>query len=225
MRGSALVRWCRNHRAGLHLARLNAWSGSVGILWPAIRALAEQTPQRPVKILDIASGAGDVPIGLWQTAHRRGYAVDIEGCDRSPTSVAYAQSRAQHAEASVRFFQFDALTDPIPTGYDVIMCSLFLHHLSEDDATHLLRHMSQATKHLVVINDLIRSWGGLGLAHLATRLLTRSPIVHADGPQSVRAAYSQAEVASLAQRAGLTGATVSWRWPFRFLLTWKQPSS
>ena len=75
--------------------------------------------------------------------------------------------------------------------------------------------------HLVVVNDLLRSRGGLLLAHLASRLFTGSDVVRVDGPRSVRAAYSLGEIRALAGRAGLESARIEPRWPCRFVLTWK----
>ena len=76
---------------------------------------------------------------------------------------------------------------------------------------------------LVLVNDLERGLAGLTLAHLGTRLLSRSDVVHTDGPLSVRAAFTVPEVRALAAAAGLTGAVVVRRWPCRFLLTWTRP--
>jgi hypothetical protein len=74
----------------------------------------------------------------------------------------------------------------------------------------------------VLVNDLRRSRIGLALAHVVTRLLTTSSVVHTDGPLSVRAAFTTQEALALAERAGLTGPTVRRIWPFRWLLTWKR---
>ena len=62
------------------------------------------------------------------------------------------------------------------------------------------------------------------LAHVGTRLLSRSWVVHTDGPRSVAGAFTVAELRELAAEAGLVGAEVAWRWPFRMLLTWRRPS-
>ena len=56
----------------------------------------------------------------------------------SPTAVDYASRQAAIAGAGVHFFQLDALRDPIPDGYDALTCSLFLHHLDENDALELV---------------------------------------------------------------------------------------
>jgi len=55
------------------------------------------------------------------------------------------------------------------------------------------------------------------------RLLSRSPIVHFDGPVSVQGAFRMDEALDLAARAGLDGATIRRSWPERFLLSWHRP--
>jgi hypothetical protein len=124
----------------------------------------------------------------------------------------------------VDFQRCDVFTNSLPTGYDVVLCSLFLHHQSEAKAIDLLRRMAHAARQLVLVNDLLRTTTGYGLAWLATRLATRSPVVHADGPQSVAAAFTLEEAADLAREAGLQGAIVRRRWPCRFLLSWRKPA-
>lgn len=212
-----------DHRQALNaLNRVNWLSGSARIVWPSIRKLARELG-RPVRVLDVASGGGDVPLALWRKAKRAGVPVRIEGCDFSPYACQHATERAQRAGADVRFFAFDALGSPLPSGYDVIMCSLFLHHLDEPQAVALLRAMSQAAAHLVLINDLRRSRIGYVLAHVVARIVTRCEVVHIDGPLSVAGAFTIPEVEQIAQQASLRGAIVARKWPQRFLLSWSRP--
>jgi hypothetical protein len=133
----------------------------------------------------------------------------------------YARGRAGHHQADLSFFEADALNGPLPGGYDVLTCSLFLHHLEDEQAGELLRRMGQAARRLVLVNDLRRGTDGLLLAYVGSRVLTTSPVVHTDGPLSVRAAFTLPEVRDLARRAGLEGVTLARRWPCRFLLCWK----
>jgi SAM-dependent methyltransferase len=213
----------RRHAHALRgLARINFWSGSARILWPALSGLARRLHPRRPRVLDLASGGGDIPLRLWRRAHRAGLELEVEGCDVSPVALEYARDRAERAGAPVRFFSLDLLRDPIPPGYDAVTCSLFLHHLDEDQARDLLRGMAGAARQLVLVNDLVRCWAGLALAHLATRLLTTSSVVHTDGPRSVARAFKRAEVRALAEQAGLGGAVVRRCWPFRYLLSWSR---
>ena len=207
------------------LERVNRISRSTSMLWGPIEELARRTPGRPVRVLDLATGAGDIPVALWQRARRAGITLEIEACDRSDHALAHARERAERCGAKIRFFPWDALRGPLPNSYDIVVCSLFLHHLDTPDAVAVLRHMANSARRLVLVNDLRRSISGWLLAWLVARVLTRSPVVHIDAPLSVAAAFTCAEAADLARQAGMAGATVRRRWPWRWLLTWHRPSS
>jgi SAM-dependent methyltransferase len=206
-----------HRRALAGLARLNRVSDSSGVLWPSVAKLAREL-KRPVRVLDVATGSGDVPRRLLRRADRAGLALEVSGCDLSPTAIA----EAAREPSAVRFFVHDVLHARLPAGFDVVTCSLFLHHLSEDEAVALLTNMESTAARLILVNDLSRSRFGYCAVWLACRLLTRSPVVRFDGPASVRSAFTPAEALALAERAGLSGATVRGRFPCRFLLSWSR---
>ncbi|MHC4550654.1 MAG: class I SAM-dependent methyltransferase [Planctomycetota bacterium] len=78
-------------RALRGLERINRWSRTVHGLWRGLRRLADG--RAPLRVLDLASGGGDLPSGLWHRARRAGVVLEIAGCDRSPRAVAYARQR------------------------------------------------------------------------------------------------------------------------------------
>jgi 2-polyprenyl-3-methyl-5-hydroxy-6-metoxy-1,4-benzoquinol methylase len=205
------------------LERINFWSRSAALVWGPLAGLAREAGGRPLRVLDLATGAGDVPIRLWHKARRARLPLQVEGCDVSPAAVTHAAGRARQAGAAVNFFVCDALAGPLPPGYDVLVSSLFLHHLTEGQAVDLLRRMAGAAGRMVLINDLVRSPAGWVLAYLGTRLLSRSAVVHTDGLRSVEGAFTLTEARALAERAGLIGAEVRACWPCRFLLVWRRP--
>lgn len=202
-----------HRRALAGLARLNAWSDSVGVLWKPIRAM-----NRPLRVLDVATGSGDVPRGLVKRANAAGVPLQVAGCDISPTAIA----AAEQAAPEIHFFVHDAIRDPLPTGFDVVTCSLFLHHLDDDSAIILLKRMAEAAGECVLVNDLARSRFNFLSVWFACHVLTQSRVVHFDGPASVRSAYSPVEAMALAERAGLNDAQVSTRFPCRYLLQWRK---
>ncbi len=210
------------HTAALRgLARLNLF-GSARVLWPPLAALARRNPGKPLRVLDLAAGGGDVPLGLWRRARKAGIDLRIDGCDISPLAVEHASKAAASAGADLHFFVRDVLRGgPLP-GYDAAVNSTFLHHLDEAAAAAFLRLMAE-TGRLVLVNDLERGALNLALVFAASWLVTTSPVVHTDGVLSVRAAFTVAEARGLAERAGLHGARVGRRWPCRFLLTWERP--
>jgi SAM-dependent methyltransferase len=209
-----------HHRHALRgLSRLNFLSGGARLFWPTIARLARQ--HEPLRILDLATGAGDLPLGLWRRARRAGVEVEIHGVDVSPRAARFAQEQAGRAGAPLRFEVLDVLSEPLPSGFDVIVSSLFLHHVDEQQAVLLLRKMRRAASRFVLISDLDRSARGLALAYSAARLFTTSGVVRADAPRSVRAAFTFDEMRDLARRAELDGAELSRHWPFRLLLKWQ----
>ena len=204
------------------LARINRVSGTVGTLWKAIRPLILRLSSQRLRVLDVGCGAGDVAVGLWQRSARCDRHLDIAACDISPVAIDDARRRAESAGAHVRFFQHDAMT-PTPDDFDIVYSTLFLHHLGEKDAVRLLSSMRSRARRMVLVSDLVRSRVGYALTWCGVRMLTRSLIVHTDGPLSVRASFTEHEVLTLAHRAGLTPATIARHWPRRFLLRWDTP--
>lgn len=216
----------REHaRALAGLRRINAISGLAASLLAAIEPLARRGgAAAPLQVLELACGGGDTAIDLALMARRRGLALDVRASDLNPEAVAIAQGQARRRGAPVAFAQGNALTPPTAPGEaDVVLCSLFLHHLGDDDAERLLALMAQRARRLVLVNDLVRSRLGYALAWGGTRLLSRSWVVHTDGPLSVRAAFQPAEVLAMATRAGLAGADLQRCWPERYLLRWERP--
>lgn len=194
-------------------------SASARILWPLLARLSRESG-RPVRVLDIATGGGDIPISLWHRALRRKLPIEIAACDLSSRAIEFARQKVGRLGANIEFVQSDVLAAPLPEGFDAIICSLFLHHLADEDAVDLLRRMAAASRQLVAVNDLRRSTAGLLLAYAASKALTRSDVVRVDAPLSVRAAFTISEAKALAERAGLVNCTVKPRWPQRFLLSW-----
>lgn len=202
------------------LARINFISLAAKALWDPIKEIAKKnTAKRSLKILDVASGGGDVAIRLKQISEKEKIAVEVFGCDKSRTAVEYAQKRAASLKIDVKFFQHDIFQDVPPFSADVVTCTLFLHHLTEEEALRWMLQLKQNQVPTVIVQDIERSLLGFIAAFLGPRLLTRSSMVHDDAVQSVRNAFRIQEVKDLADQAKWEKAAVRKIWPFRFQLT------
>ncbi|MBC7772887.1 MAG: methyltransferase domain-containing protein [Pyrinomonadaceae bacterium] len=213
----------REHsRALADLRRLNIASRTASILWKSIQETARPLDGRPLRLLDIATGSGDIPLSIHKLAAQSGVPLAIDACDISPRAVAIASTRASAMKSDIHFFVLDALQDVIADTYDIITCSLFTHHLTPQQVTLLLSKMRSASRRLVLVSDLRRSLYGYALAFAATRTLSRSRVVHIDSLLSVRAAFTIREFRSLADAAGLQDAQIAPCVPCRFLLKWRK---
>src|ERR1700674_5045560 len=153
------------------LGRVNAVTRSSRIMWPDLKAAAMRHPDRPIRVLDVACGGGGVLLALWRLARRGGMKVELEGCDASPEAVRYSRETAEGARAPIGFFQHDVTLGSLPGGYDMIMSTLFLHHLEEQAAVAFLCDVAAKAKDRVVIQDLVRSGVSYWFTRVGTSLL------------------------------------------------------
>jgi 2-polyprenyl-3-methyl-5-hydroxy-6-metoxy-1,4-benzoquinol methylase len=204
------------------LRRVNVATRSAHIVWPLLRDTAATISDRPMRVLDVACGGGDTIVTLSRWAKRKGIALKIDGCDLSPLAVAHARNRAEEAGVNTHVFELDVAADSMPEGYDLIMCSLFLHHLSAADATRFLRSACSMAERAVVVHDLVRSRFGYWLAWFGTRALLCNDVCRHDGPLSVSKAFTLREMERIAEDAGVDGAQLSRKFPGRFLWVWNK---
>ena len=201
------------------LARLNKLSRGSEPIWAEVSKIAARNKLSNLTLLDIASGGGDILLDLAQRARASGLNLRITGSDFSSTAVGLAKSRFEQESNSMDFITLDALRDPFPGRFDIVTTSLFTHHLDSQQVILLLEKMHQAASKCVIVSDLDRSLLNLIMVWIATRIATRSEVVHYDGPVSVKAAYTANEFLKLAQQAGLDNARVRPSFPCRFLLS------
>lgn len=224
-----------DHQLALRgLRRINRFSGTVSYLSSTILDLARQearvctvpaSGEMPWVLLDIGCANGENLIALYRKLAKR-ISIRCIGWDISPYAIQSAKEQALSSglsEEQVRFEVVDALgpIDPAPQA-DIVMNSLFMHHFEESAVVRLLTRSAQLARVAVVADDLNRTQLGWFLAKTGCWLLSRSPVVHFDGPQSVRAAFSCAEIASIAERAGLVDARLKKHWPERYALVWRR---
>ena len=189
------------HRQALDdLSRLNTASRMEGILWKALAPELDCVAR--LSVVDVASGRGDMIAGL---VRRGGGRIEGHGIDISPTAC--DEARRRHTSDRLRFHVADVFESkgmPEAIGQaDVIISTLFIHHLSDDKAIQLLEWMHRAARRRVVVVDLERGWINWWLVRLGVILLTRSPVVRLDSDLSVRASYTRAELRQLFHRAGI----------------------
>ena len=82
---------------------------------------ASRRERKSLRVLDLACGAGDVPLKLWRKARGAGLDVEFHGLDVSAQAVSFARDRACRAGAPVRFEERDVLNGPLPGDFDVLL--------------------------------------------------------------------------------------------------------
>ena len=206
------------------IARLNRLGATQTILRHVASFVARQPAGKPLRILDVGTGAADIPLALARWARRHGHRLRIVALEFHPTILRYA-IQAADGVPEVQLVAGDALEPPLrPGSVDVALCSLMLHHLPEQAVVDLFRRMAEVVRLGFVVSDFRREWLAWAAVWLVTRAVSGNRMTRHDGPLSVRRAYTPAELARLAARAGLSD--IRWhRAPsFRQVGVWVRPS-
>lgn len=203
------------------LNRLNYLSGTAFFLARAIQKLIPKK-QNSLTLLDIGCGAGDVLCKVTNYLKRQGLIVKGIGIDLNPHSIEVANKNAKSNNNSVEFLVADASTALKDLTFDIACSSLFLHHLSEKTIVEIFSLIKERASIGLVMSDLERSKIGYLMTYAASRLLSRSTIVHQDGLKSVQAALTKSEFLKLSKIAGLNNCLINRIYPCNLLLSWQK---
>jgi len=190
------------------IRRVNRFfGGSSTILRHLPELIAEIPPDRTITVLDLATGSADIPIALSAWAKANGRSLNIIASDASHAILDVAQHQIRGVQG-IRVAQHDARAVSEPdSSYDIVLCSLALHHFAPDDAILVLREMRRLSRVGIIVNDLCRSRLGYVVAWLAAHVTTGNRLTRHDAPLSVLRAYTQDELRALLAQAGMPGAS------------------
>lgn len=186
------------------LKRANRLTGGAGLSRRAIAFLAP--PPDPLTVLDVGTGAADIPVALLADAGREGRTITVTATDSRDEVLAAAREVTPGLDEIVGLTLevVDGRKLPYSDGaFDVVHSSLVLHHLDPADAVTFLRELSRVARRGIVVNDLSRRPITFIGAWLLSHLFTANPFSRHDAPLSARRAYTRNEIHALLHRAGL----------------------
>jgi 2-polyprenyl-3-methyl-5-hydroxy-6-metoxy-1,4-benzoquinol methylase len=184
-----------------NLRQLNRYFGSYRLIEFFLRRWIK--PGDQLRIVDLATGSGDIPRLIADHAQKVGATVAIDALDQQAATLEIARSlSADHPQ--INFVEADVLQWQPADSYDVVLNSLALHHFSEEDAVRVLQHCREWSRRFVLVSDLRRGLLASVGVYLLTAAIFRDPMTKYDGRVSAARAFSFAEMAELARRAGWT---------------------
>jgi 2-polyprenyl-3-methyl-5-hydroxy-6-metoxy-1,4-benzoquinol methylase len=164
--------------------------------------------RKPIHIVDVGSGGGDLLRQIAAWARRRRIAVQLTGIDLNPYA-ARAAGEATRNELGIAWVTGDALEYHPRNPVDIVVSSLMAHHLEDEEIVALLRWMEATAQVGWFINDLERS-------ELASRTFAWLAgvtgwhrFVRHDGPVSFRRAFREEDWVRLLAIADVPRETVT----------------
>lgn len=182
-----------------NLRQLNRHFGSYALTTHFLRRWIQ--PGAQLRVLDLATGSGDIPRLVIDYARKVGAILRVEAIDQQSSTLEIARGlSADYPE--IDFKQGDVLFFGKDGQYDIVLCSLALHHFDEAAAVRLLKQCRHLSRRFVLVSDLRRGFLATAGVYLLTALIYRESMTRTDARLSAERAFSFREFGSLAERAG-----------------------
>ena len=196
------------------IARSNRWLGGRAALRFGLEVALAGRMRGSMTLLDVGTGAGDLPLEAERWGKRQGVSFRTIGLDRSVPAARLARDNGVPSMVGC------AGTLPVRSrSVDIVLVSQVIHHLRQDAALQLLGECDRIARRAVIVTDLARGRLAIAGFWVISRLLQFEAATRADGVTSVRRGYNLEEFAELFRGAGV--AARCFRRPgYRLVAVW-----
>jgi 2-polyprenyl-3-methyl-5-hydroxy-6-metoxy-1,4-benzoquinol methylase len=202
------------------LDTLNRNTGGHAITLKGIKKLVTDHT-RIYHIVDLGCGSGDSLRVIADWAVKYNFNVQLTGIDMNSDVIEYLGKHcSKYPEITGITADYQEFLDR-NTPFDIVHCSLFCHHLTDDELVRLFTYFSEKVTTGFVINDLQRNWMAYYSAWFFTRLLNGTILARNDGPVSVLRAFRLSELKQLLEKANIQNYIIQKKRLFRLLIIGK----
>lgn len=203
----------------LELQRVNRYLGDASALRSSVLAVIERDGLRDFSLLDVGAGSGELLRVVAGWAKETGRSAHLTGLELNSRS-ARAILEESKALSSINAVRGDALRLPFADDrFDYVMCSLFTHHLVDEDVVRVLKEMARVARRSIFVIDLHRHPVAYYLYTTVGRAFLYNRLIREDGALSILRSFRPEELKELAARAQLSNIRVERRFPFRLVLS------
>ena len=198
-----------------NIARANRWLGGLAAVRHGLaRLLAGRSGT--VTLVDVGTGAGDIPRMAQAWGQTRGIQVTPFGLERHPVAA-----RMAHAGGLQTSIGCGGALPLRVSGVVLVVLSQVAHHLDATSCIAVFRECNRVARIGVVVADLRRSVAAQAGFWFASRALGFDRVTRADGVTSLRRGFTPETLQGLLREAGVD-ARVERRPGSRLVATWNK---
>lgn len=199
------------------IRRTNRLFGGTAAVLAELRPLLRESAaeRRDVSLLDVGTGAGDIPAAARKLARSLGVQLRTMGVDfTQPIARAAAPSCGTGIAGDARRLPFAS------DSVDIVTCSQVIHHFTDEEAREVIAEMNRVARRAVIIGELRRSRLAAAGVWLASWPLRFHPVSRHDGVLSVMRGFTAEELGLLVRAATGRDAETRRRAGFRVTASW-----
>jgi 2-polyprenyl-3-methyl-5-hydroxy-6-metoxy-1,4-benzoquinol methylase len=199
------------------IASINQLLGGNKVTLDGVKSLiSTQSKQQVFRITDIGCGNGDMLRALADYAVRNDLQFVLTGIDANQFTVQHAESlSAAYPNIS---YQCENIFDVQSRleSCDIVLCTLTLHHFTDQEIIGLLQRFKLAASLGFVINDLQRSAVAYYLFQALCFIFRLNYMSREDGLVSILRGFKREDLLSYAKKLNLKNSLIRWKWAFRY---------
>ena len=200
------------------LAVVNKYLGGNQITINALEGMITSQPDKKLwRVMDVGCGDGEVLRQIARHFKNLDYKIEFIGLDINEKSIARARKKSEGI-SHLTFSTQNILTlDAATAGCDIILCTLTMHHFTDQQICTFIKTFVQLASTGVIINDLQRSKIAYRLFQLFSGIFMKSKIAKYDGKVSIARAFKKEELETYSKQLALDSYSIQWKWAFRYL--------
>lgn len=203
------------------IATINRLLGGNKITMNGLEWLLKRNPvlkegNKKLSILDVGCGNGDMLRMLSDYADKKHLDIKLVGIDANEFTIKHAQ-KLSAGYANITYYCTDIFEEiKQEQFYDVILCTLTLHHFKDDEIMMLINGFKQRSTLGIIINDLHRSAVAYYLFMALCLVFRLNSMSRNDGLVSILRGFKKHNLQNYSRQLNLTYYSLKWKWAFRY---------
>ena len=199
------------------IAKINQFLGGNQLTLQGIqRLISNRNSDDKITLVDVGCGNGDMLRKIADFGVENAVEFNLIGIDANPYTIKHAKKLSLlYPNISYQCEDiFDANFKSL--HYDIVLCTLTLHHFNEDEISKLLSIFYSNSTLGIVVNDLQRSAIAYRLFGLVCAVFRLNEMSRKDGLVSILRGFKKQELVDYSKKLNFKKYSIQWKWAFRY---------
>lgn len=199
------------------IASINQLLGGNTLTLQGVKRLMEGVDlSQKITIVDVGCGNGDMLRTLAIYGEENNLSFQFIGIDANNFTINHAKNLSLHYP-NICYRCENIFTDSFrKLKYDIVLCTLTLHHFTDDEIMELMTNFNEKASIGIVVNDLHRSIISYRLFQLLCVVFRLNRMSRQDGSVSILRGFKKQDLVAFSKKLNLKNYSLQWKWAFRY---------